>query len=231
MEHSDPDKPSTKQQIPDANKNSHREIINTDVGKMIGQEQKQQSKNDRHTTYERTNNRILAGILVVTFVYAVFSGLQWNIMRSSMQLDQRAWVNFDRAEVKQFKIGEQSIVSIIFKNYGKTPAKIVAVNPVIEVIAQETSPNFAKENYAIKTTPAILAPQQTMAIYLKDKSILSDYNFKNITTGKDLIYIHGIIKYVDIIGNHHWTTYCMVLDYRDMKTWSPYKDHNDTDDN
>jgi hypothetical protein len=144
MEHSKPDKPNAKQQKTDADISSHRVIINTDTCKVVCQKQPQQTNDDRHTTYERTNNRILAWILIVTSIYTVFSCLQWDIMRSSMKLEQRAWVGVNNISAI-FEIGKPLDISIEFKNTGKTPARKLTVAGVLDPIEPDKIPDFEKK--------------------------------------------------------------------------------------
>jgi hypothetical protein len=65
-----PDKSKTQNQKPHANNNSIWQILNTFIRNKVSHKQEQQTNNDIHAMYERTNNRILAGILIVTAIYA-----------------------------------------------------------------------------------------------------------------------------------------------------------------
>jgi len=241
MKHSSPDKSKTTQQVPNGNQNAHgaKEIPKSDKDNIVSQDQTQHPYNFWHTTrYERINLIILGGILFVTTIYAIFAGLQWNIMCSSMELDQRAWIGAPIIS-GNWEVGKPIIVTVVFKNTGKTPAKNVSDGRLCEIIENDARPNFAEEQFlesqtvASEKIRALVTPQQEITlitpIYPGLQGVLGD-DIKEVLDNKKRFYIHGIIRYEDMFRHAHWITFCYFYNASD-RSYKIYKEHNDTGDN
>jgi hypothetical protein len=189
-------------------------------------------------TFVTENDKFIAAIstsCVATFTLMLFISnvVQWNIMRSSMILEQRAWIGITTLSVVQFEVGKPIITQIGFKNTGKTPAKKVTISSVGEAVKSDSPPYFTKEEKdGLEESKGIVTPQQEIGVIFNDSRQipLSDIGFKGIISDIARLYMHGIVKYDDIFGHHHWITYCYRLE-PDGKHFSAYKEHNDTDDN
>ena len=229
MKHSKPDKNEAHQQVTDT------KGISIDINHIPEAETKTKiahnNENCPHnsgkiTRYERSNLIILIGLLIVTTIYALFSGLQWYIMNTSMKLDQRAWVGVITIDGK-FEINMVQ-VNIKIKNTGKTPAKNVTIESIPQVIDTNiVTPNFANYKNIIDERHVVFPQQEIICVrgLIPSKEIFDD-----VKNGGKRLYIHGIIHYDDIFGIHHWATFCYYY-IPGEKDYTNYKEHNDTDDN
>lgn len=181
------------------------------------------------TYYETFNIFMMILIFIVTAIYAVFAGLQWRIIQTSMRIDQRAWIAFNGINI-EFKVGKPVVVIVNFINTGKTPAINLNYITTFEPLDTDTSPDFSKENNIITEYKGLATPRQEFQIVVKppENILLTDIGYTNVISGTQRLYIHGRIRYTDIFGYPHWITYCYYLD-RDLKRWHAHKEHNDID--
>lgn len=237
MEHSNTNKPTTKQQICGSNNIplSTETIVDACVTSKTSQNQTQQSYNSRQPTpYERRNNWILTGIFVVNFIYACFAGFQWYIMKSSRQLDLRAWVGITEV-TGEVIVGKPLVIVVGIKNTGRSPAKYTTSAAIVDIINSTDIPDYTKEQRILeryKEYKGTLSPNQVCKLTIKvNNGIPTNIaDFLSIANGKKVLYIYGIYKYEDIFGIPHWITFCYFLN-TDGKTYTTYKDHNEIDNN
>jgi len=84
------------------------------------------SPNDSDKEFKPHWFKILEAVAALAIiVYAIFSGLQWYIMQSSMKLDQRAWLGTTANIKGVLEVGKPIFLSVGIRNTGKTPAKNV----------------------------------------------------------------------------------------------------------
>jgi len=231
MNHSNPDKPKTKQQVSNTTQNIRgSKLPKSDNNNIVSQNQTQQPYNfGQKKNYEYINLIIFGGILLVTAIYAVFAGLQWNIMRNSMVVDQRAWMGVNTI-VGNLQVGKPTVITVAFKNTGKTPAKEVSLVGFCELVETNDSPNFGEEKELISKIKGVIMPQQE---FRSDLNLFGTEHFNEamlkqvVAMGR--FYVHGTMRYNDIFRYHHWVTFCYYLD-KDGK-YKVHNEHNDTDDN
>jgi hypothetical protein len=178
------------------------------------------SQDKCHYKQDKWPSRIMAGatifIAFITFFYM-------------FRLDQRAWIGITGISGK-LEVGKPTVITIYFKNTGKTPAKKTTVAIVGETLDEKASPNFAHEQTVVKESRGLSTPQQDFVVSVNmTEGPLSDVAFKDVISGKVRVYVHGIVEYKDIFGRDHWITYCAYLS-KDLR-YLAYKEHNDTDDN
>lgn len=234
---SDPNKTKTEQTISNGGSNSHGadKVPKTSPCKIECNDQTQQPYygwNLRRTTpYQRANIAIMILIFIVTGTYAVFSYLQWDVLQSTLKLDQRAWMGITHI-VATGEIGKPKSISIGFKNTGKTPAKYVNTIMTVDVIKWDAEPDFANIKHSHTDSREIVAPQQpitnTYDFTEHPEKQISDTQTLGIISGSMRVVVYGIVTYEDIFGIHHWIKYCSSLT-GDGKTFSYYHKHNDTD--
>jgi len=247
MEHSHPNNPENKQGEPNTADISIQidKTKKTEHSKIDTKEQAQKTNNWRGfssiTCYEGINIIIMILIFFVTAIYSAFAGLQWivlreqaknmketvNVMSDQFQLDQRAWIGIYEMS-GQFKIGEISTIDIMFINSGKTPAKQVVCKAKGRIIPLGVEPDYTKE--ILIESKGILAPQQVSGIKITDARPVTEEHFGAVKSGKERLYIYGTVYYSDTFNKNHWVSFCYYLGH-DMVTWTPYINHNNTDDN
>jgi hypothetical protein len=125
------------------------------------------------------------------------------------------------------------------RNNGKTFAKDLIVINVVEPLLQGQKPDFKKE--LSRNTPvsiSVLAPNVDYIVtahiaITPPTPVVTEKNLadlkEEIATGKLRIIVHGIIKYKDVFGCQHWTTYCFEMSPR----WEfmSCNTNNDADEN
>ncbi|MGO9554356.1 MAG: hypothetical protein ACLP2U_04950 [Syntrophobacteraceae bacterium] len=167
-------------------------------------------------------------------VYAIFSGLQWYIMQSSMKLDQRAWIGSTIVK-GLWGIGKPIDISVQFRNTGKTPAKNVATITICDTIEKNIAPSFdAESNIWNDQSRSVMTPQQVafIEVHVHDdlQDVARDAIINDVLNGVKRAYVHGRVEYEDIFGKPHWLTFCYFYDPI-AKGYRNYSQHNDTDNN
>jgi len=211
MKKSKPDKPKTEKQKPDASSKSIWKIINTFIRKKISYNQEEQTNNDRHATYERTNNRILAGILIVTTIYAYFAYGQWSVLRESMQITNRACVSFKHISLaKVLDEKGEKVVAFRFtpqwENSGNTPTQNMTT-----LVTAKWPETPLPENYEFpdpsdpKPSRIHMGPHTTFGVGFLDVPIEKIIAFQNHSLH---LYVYGWAKYQDILKYPHITRFC-----------------------
>jgi hypothetical protein len=101
------------------------------------------------------------GIFFTGLIYAFFAYLQWQTMKRSLHVDQRAWIKFDfsKEEVsgtnveskRQLMItpGQPLVIPSRFTNIGKTTALDVRAAIVIEVLPNGNDPHLPDKDMTI----------------------------------------------------------------------------------
>lgn len=141
--------------------------------------------------------------------------------------DQRAWLGFVEA-ISDATVGRPFSVRCTIKNSGKTPAIKVSVASVLQPVRTNERPDF--------TTKAQPAPQvviQANAVMYNDKSAthelpLTQPAFNQLMSGDMVIHVFGTISYDDVFGFHHWSQYCVHLDF-ETKSFPNCKEHHAVD--
>lgn len=178
-------------------------------------------------------------IVIITGFYTYYASEQVAQMKEAVRItggqfrkDQRAWMVV--SDVKTiFVVGKPVELTISFKNTGKTAAKTDAIVIVSEILQGETYPNYTKESSKLteltdQSKGIIPSLHGVSSTINATGEPLSETLYKDVITDKIRIYIHGIFKYDDIFGKHHWTTFCLFIS-KDGNSCSIYKEHNDTD--
>jgi len=165
-------------------------------------------------------------------VYAIFSGLQWYIMQSSMKLDQRAWLGTTVVQ-GTLDAGKPVLVSVGLKNTGKTPAKNVTNTMWHQTIKKNDPFVFPepKEDLGTKSK-SLMSPQQEGFIqgtaYKAWQESARDNLINEVASGVIVFYIYGTVNYDDIFKKGHWLNFCYFYD-SDNKAYKACSEHNDTD--
>jgi hypothetical protein len=154
------------------------------------------------------------------------------------KVTERSWLGpTDIAYSKPPQSNDPIIVVAHFKNTGKTPAKAVILADVMEALSRDQKPDFGKE--VSFPTPSVLFPGGEFFMTFDTSGATSNGQASvPHVSGPDIealradflrLYVHGRIKYEDIFGCKHWTTFC----YRSYAGpgFIACEQHNDTDRN
>ncbi len=145
--------------------------------------------------------------------------------RESFRVDERAWVGIGEPIKTPFKLGSQPYFGFFIVNTGKTPALNVwhvikaksypkgePFKPVYDPFSKNPSltPMFPGAKHSTITTT-------THPIYQTD--------LDHLGSGSDILYVYGIITYMDIFKVRHETHFCEYLlpnlsDFAACKTYN-----------
>jgi hypothetical protein len=148
------------------------------------------------------------------------------LARENAQLDQRAWVSVESVRlVKPLSVGEEPVVSIVVKNSGRTPAQRLACISNL-YIAVDRVPENETGIPAGQKSEATIGPTTTFEILTKEQPrIKSQMEIDEIKSGRNPLFVTGIISYVDVFQKSHRTDFCWVfygasLDRLNAVSWS-----------
>lgn len=183
------------------------------------------------------------------FTYTTFAALQWcaanranEIAAANFQRDERAWMAFKFMEGGiTFTLQKSFLVPTQLVNTGKTPAKNVRGNIVVDVFRKGEPLNFTytagHAHYAIQAGtifPSGGITESFEAIkHGQDKAepIIFTVPLKDeLFNAQAFLVVHGRIEYRDIFGAEHWTTYCRYVLHPELIS-SECTRYNNTDDN
>jgi hypothetical protein len=140
---------------------------------------------------------------------------------NNSRLDQRAWVAV--GDISQESQRESLVISVIFKNTGKTPAKNFVIRCAGEPVQKGQQP---RSEEVILPGHGIIAPD---GIFHSNLSASGGFDWKSV----DLI-VHGKIEYDTVFGTPHWTKFCYYF-VPSSKTgkggFAPCDSGNDIDNN
>jgi hypothetical protein len=133
--------------------------------------------------------------------------------------DQRAWLTIRTVTMKTpLAVGQRPIIEVRFENTGRTPALNVQSAGAIssnQTVVRET---LASRNRPIvgQTGRSIVGPNAgETGIYYGKEPIKDAGQIEAIRAETWIIYVSGSIRYDDIFGNHHCTTFCYGLSGRE----------------
>lgn len=224
MKHSNSDKSKTKQQISKGESSSllKNKGPTTCNGETVPQDYKNHSKEPGHTAYyARINIYIMAGILIVTIIYAVFAGLQWSILRETRDSTQRAFLFLKEYQTNTDIIDEKAniptrfVITPLFVNSGQTPAmNVMAVTKSQffdstipdEQIAIDIPPTTEKDNRINFIGPGIIGNTGPIVISIEDAISMHNKSKR--------LFVQINIKYNDVFEGtplHHSNIFCELI--------------------
>lgn len=167
--------------------------------------------------------RIMAVLTLAGVVIAVFTGLIFWKQLKEMRTDQRAWVSMASGSGKFAKEADGNTIVTVpmtITNTGKTPAKAVFNEIVVEKVKNGDSPEFIYDNRArtYNSTGTIFpnGTQQVTAGLLKGKLntnqteplLLTPSQVQDLTDGTYYLAIYSQTSYFDVFGTKHWLHFC-----------------------
>jgi hypothetical protein len=168
-------------------------------------------------------NRIMAGLTVLilsTYVIGnVFSCNQLNITRSTLEVDQRAWLKVDLSAKMLVIENSPIIATVTLTNTGKTPAKDIAFAGVIEIVKNGSEPTFDGIHSVNTYTSNMLFPGESTVPPIQMKNLgpgkpfavavpLSHEAYQDLVNGGSWIAVWGRATYHDFFGNQRWVNFC-----------------------
>jgi len=188
-----------------------RPAVDLSVAQPFAQ-QDQWNKENNYSERQLCVSKWLNGITIVSAVLAgialIFLWVQINMMKTSLQTTERAWITIKGVTLgKGMVAGEEIPLSAGFQNSGHSPALHVTVKHLVAI--SSTLPFEAKLNFPNSPPTqslAVLGPDSKMMSHVQHSVTIEDMN--NLIAQKAYLYSFGIIEYVDIFDANHWTTFC-----------------------
>jgi hypothetical protein len=169
-----------------------------------------------------------------------------------MKTEERAWISitvsnvtFPKDESTLDQVPVSSMVN--FDNVGKTVAKQVQIDAVMDYVVNGDSPDFVYASRPRNTgnsgaifpnTPSkvpveFLNAPRTPNSGKPQPRFLSAYEYQSLLAGKGYMVIYAQATYIDIFGTEHWTHYCQFFVHPNSPqvdvTARKCADYNDTD--
>jgi hypothetical protein len=143
-------------------------------------------------------------------------------IQRQMRQDQRAWLDMQILKRPEFKVGEPVQALIGVTNIGKTAAKNLRIQTVIEYLPIDQAPSlsFKKGVYRYQITTGVLFPSDPPAklpAYWYEKApvktkfaaaVLSEGEAGDLAAGRTYIVMYGKAEYIDIFNVRHITRMC-----------------------
>ncbi|MGC9944016.1 MAG: hypothetical protein ABSE48_19490 [Verrucomicrobiota bacterium] len=147
---------------------------------------------------------------------------QLDEMKHAAELDERAWVGPYSTEVKTNEIGKY--FSIKFRNLGKTPALKCTTWLDNSNLPDGTVFTSNATNECFTT----IFPNGDHTLDTGAQALNAGF-IECLRTNGIHEYVYGVVKYDDIFGIHHWTTFCW--DMNDLNSFNGTLAGNSCDDN
>ena len=152
-------------------------------------------------------------------------------------LEQRAWVAAAINKDTVIEAGKPFTGTIGVRNTGRTFAKDVRVFARSDGFSKNSpKPDFDAiddRGLAQETRGTLLSPEMDLPVYIGNKETgekLTQDVIDLMKSGDLPFYVHGKLRYTDVFGCDHWTTFCTKL-ITGTLTFGSCEDHNDTDNN
>ena len=202
---------------------SSNESFNKTLGQMQAQTTAQGKSADAAKTQASNSERALRATI------------------DNFHLEQRAWVGPTEATDPQFTVdgkpeyvraGEKTILGVYIVNSGKTPAKKMRTRTNMK--AMKKSDHFfadyppAPPNAEIVKGVSVLQPGMRIALRSLPTGVpLTAEHILGFSSGEWILYFYGDIRYQDVFGNSHVTTFCVELG-RDLSSLHQCATYNDS---
>jgi hypothetical protein len=150
--------------------------------------------------------------LTVSAISAYFAVESARISRDSTLVSRRPILAIDNLQRRD----STGFTRFVFKNGGGSPALSVIIQGKTEVILPNQEPEF--DRYEESEFKGIVGTGQTVEQGIREHAgqgtrerPLSDADLKAIQDQRELLYVHGRVKYADMWGQNHWLKFCYKL--------------------
>ena len=169
--------------------------------------------------------RIMSLLTLLGLIVAILTGFIFWEQLDQMRTDERPFVSMlpnpvqfpkDAQAAKDFQV----IATVTLKNIGKTAARKVHTELVMDYVVNGQSPDFVYDGRAKSTnTAGVIFPDNPMAVIAGfaqllpagglEPRFLSPYEFNSLSDARGYMVLYGRTTYEDIFGTEHWTKYCV----------------------
>ncbi len=133
-------------------------------------------------------------------------------------IDMRAYVAVGFPRMNRENASSKIVASFDIVNSGRTPAIDVYRTSNIVVLPYPLVPQHEFFNYL---TPGrfVIFPNKSVEAKHVMNDFISNKDIVAIREGKSRIYIHGTVKYRDVFGHCHHTSFCMYIAETEFADW------------
>jgi hypothetical protein len=191
---------------------------------------KHRANQDEQTSIQHSIRKAAWAAFFAAFGYAGISFCQWQemqrqtiIQRNASMLTERAWAILSSGSVEFSEPDAKGLrtfaVPIEIKNVGKTPAKNMFAEVVVDTFPNEGTWIARYKNQATTAQIANIvmadssskfsAALKHITDHLSEKTtLLSEGEWKQLTGGDSYIVVYGRMTYMDSFGRWHWQHFC-----------------------
>lgn len=151
------------------------------------------------------------------------------IMQSNIRLEQRAWVG--PVEAIMPKAGEkpEPHLGVKIMNSGKTPARRLLTKISTQYLPAEAEFAPSYKDDSVKPGVSVIQPGMRINLFsLATLGVMTPQEIDGVRTGRNILYLYGLITYEDIFGRPHSTRFCLYLQ-SDLSGFSACSTYNDAD--
>jgi len=168
---------------------------------------------------------IMAALTLIGLFVAIVSGRIYVEQLQETRIDQRPWITLMGNEAvfrNDGSGGATFVMPITIGNTGKTPARNLHSEIVVEKIYNGNGPKFIYENIPrVFDTTGIIGPNEHVSTEAQlldpgptpKRSVprhLSPAEFQDLKDGGTYLAIYAYTTYDDVFGIHHWNQFCTV---------------------
>ncbi len=185
---------------------------------------------EREEDRRRETHKLLLEVvtLLAVIVYAGITWWQGSLTRQSVegtrkqfQIDQRPWIKISTDMPIFMKVGEAPAVKVHMVDYGKTPAKSIHGDFVIEKVINGESPKLEYPIQRMNISLGMMYPNtpEDAQVVMMDESA-GDKFVPKVFTKKELddfmgsaifFVMYAKVEYTDFAHVEHWTHYCTFI--------------------
>lgn len=165
---------------------------------------------------------LITVIIAAELVIAIYTVRE---SERAVRLNERPWVNISVGQGRLID-GHPLLMPITFVNSGKSPAKDVSGEIVVNLLRKGQEPTFAYETghprYAVDVGTAAPNFPATLSWAVLPESLPPSEELKpilvspairqGIMDGTLYIVVHAKISYSDIFGTKHWLAFCSYVE-------------------
>jgi len=157
-------------------------------------------------------------ILIITAVYSFISFLQWDSLKTQMELVKIStipYIGTKNIEINKLEIGERISVNIFWENGGQTPAYNISVQSHIASLPGPITKDYIAKNINLSQKTCGFLPAGAIHHQTVFSPVVMVDEWLTRLNSKDLnLYVYGTAKYYDPFDrkNAHHLNFCAKYD-------------------
>jgi hypothetical protein len=210
----------SRSDLPTVSARTNQESLAKQESKSGSNDDKEPSMNAfaRVTSSLKSNFKlVLESIAVIVGIAVLFVyGGQLSVMQQTLRAEQRAWLSAKGPESSPTITDGQPIKTLVHVvNTGRTPAKNVSIETVVDIIRNNEDPISSRALSHHHATTGVIWPNDPIDIPAEllegngfTKKLVTPEMHAALTAGQAYIVIYGKVEYTDIFNVSHRTRFC-----------------------